>query len=434
MLSGEKSLSDYIPACLVAASLLFNFVLCFVNTNVIAISQTVVILCEIAIVGTCMVFVSMRWVPGTNTLAALVLLCSVSWAVTGIIKGSLDLQTLRNMVIPPLFLALGLVNRQPSRLPHVLFCVHILVVVIAIWEASATSSYTSLFNVQKYYIDTRGISPDAFYNTDSDLFVSATRPDARFLLDLDIPRLSSIFLEPVSLGNYVVIIFAATLYFAPTLSRSALFWMIFGNVFLLIGTDSRFAMASLVPVYMLFLARRGLPLRGAWALLPLTIVALFALVYALGLQPGTDDFPGRLANTASILSDLGLWQFLGGHDLWREMIPGALDSGVSFSILTQGLVTFAISWVVLFSRRVASERARALYYGLACFLALAMLVSYSVASIKTASLAWFLAGQAVARGSVRLSRQAGAEDPAAKPRDGSLTHARSPASTYYIRS
>ncbi len=88
---------------------------------------------------------------------------------------------------------------------HVMMMLWGVVLAVILLEAVCLPCYTDLFAVKDFYINTRGIGEDEFTNLSSDLYVSATRPDARFLPFFDLHRMSSVFLEPVSLGNFVIV-------------------------------------------------------------------------------------------------------------------------------------------------------------------------------------------------------------------------------------
>ena len=103
---------------------------------------------------------------------------------------------------------------------------------------------SAFFNPKDYYIATRGISFDEFTNADSDLYISATRPEERFFPFFGLHRISSLFIEPVSLGNYVVTVTAFIAAFWRSIGGWTKTFLILSNLLFLIASDGRFAFAS----------------------------------------------------------------------------------------------------------------------------------------------------------------------------------------------
>src|SRR4051794_24733102 len=134
------------------------------------------------------------------------------------------------------------------RLDRLVMGIHAVVLVVLLFEALDTPGYASLFRVQDYYINTRGYVAEDFWNQDSELFVSATRPDERLFSFLDLHRLSSVFLEPVSLGNYAIIITAFLCARFGGLSVWARGFLVLGNIVIIIGCDGRLAAMTSVAI------------------------------------------------------------------------------------------------------------------------------------------------------------------------------------------
>jgi putative polymerase len=264
------------------------------------------------------------------------------------------------------------------------------VTAVGLVEAFLPDLYSSTFNVQDYYILTRGNVADDFYTKDSTLYVSAIRGDERFFSFLDIPRMSSIFLEPVSLGNYCTIMVA---YFCARFWRLSALTLFAGGLaiaFLLVGSDGRLAATSAILIIAVCLLAPSLPRFSAAIYLPLAIMAAGGVVFVMNPSPYTDDFPGRLAYTMDLLGQLRLSDWLGVSGTSGEE---AMDSGIAYLILTQSLIGTALIWLFLtcLSEQKTREQIRYIH-ALLLYLALTMTVSYSMLTIKTAALAWFIHG------------------------------------------
>src|SRR5262249_54170721 len=110
------------------------------------------------------------------------------------------------------------------------------------FELLFPDAYSRTFDILSYYVNTRNFSMRDFWNQDSSLFVSATRPDERFLLGfLNIHRASSIFLEPVSLGNYAIVVTAFTLAFWREMSAAKKIFFALTTLIIVVGSDGRLA-------------------------------------------------------------------------------------------------------------------------------------------------------------------------------------------------
>src|SRR5262249_4714157 len=110
----------------------------------------------------------------------------------------------------------------------------------------------------------------------------------------------------------------------------------------------------------------------------------------LGLQNSTDDIPGRLAGSIDFLTSLDFATFLGLH---QEQSQFGLDSGISYLIITQSVFGTAAIWLfVCLVPRYHDRRSTIFVHSVCIYIAFNLLVSYSLFSIKTAALMWFMYG------------------------------------------
>jgi putative polymerase len=120
------------------------------------------------------------------------------------------------------------------------------------------------------------------------------------------------------------------------------------------------------------------------------VLAAFALTYVAGLHGGADDFAGRLANSVHLLAHLDAPDLLGLTD---TLIAPAMDSGITYLILTQSLPIVLLLWLFIAANvsEATPEQVR-FTHALCLYLTLSMMVSYAFLTIKTAGLAWFIQG------------------------------------------
>jgi putative polymerase len=276
------------------------------------------------------------------------------------------------------------------RLTVPIAVLHTIVVSGVLFEAFFTQAYSNLFEVRAYYVATRSFDDTAFWNIGSDLFVSATRPAERFFSFVDLHRVSSVFLEPVSLGNYVVIITAYLCANYRHMSLRLCAFFVLGNLIALIACDGRLAVISSVIIITVALVAPQLPRGSALLYFPLGLVGAFILANVTDADPREDNFLGRLAHCVTLLGRYDILAWLGLSD--RYLIPAA-DSGIAYMIATQSFIGVLLFWflLVMHADERRPEQARFLH-AVCLYIVLTMLVSYSLFSIKTAALVWFIFG------------------------------------------
>lgn len=377
------------PALVLLGSVGFNAGLAVVNGHVMPVPTALVIVSEALFVSAAMGLALLAWRPQMTPSLALIATLALFAIFRGLLLAQPDPKLLRDVVLIPIFLMLGMAfdNRGLARAVLVL---HTIIVAVFLLEALAPQAYSDLLHIQDYYIKTRGNKLDEFYNTNSELFINATRPDERFFSFIDAPRMSSIFLEPVSLGNYcsIITVFACACF--RRLGWPATAYIALTTAAMLVGCDGRLATATCVLIVIACAIAPWLPRRTAVLYLPATLAFVFALVIGAGLKPGTDDFPGRLAYTVNLFLNYDVAEFMG---LSNEFISKSMDSGAAYLITTQSLPGLLLIWAYIGwgTREDTAEQVR-FTHGLSLYLALSMMVSYSFLTIKTGAVLWFIQG------------------------------------------
>jgi putative polymerase len=202
--------------------------------------------------------------------------------------------------------------------------------------------------------------------------------------------LSSVFLEPVSLGNYCIVIVAFLCACYGRLGRATRAFLILGTIAALLGSDGRLAAGASILIVAACACVRYLPRGSAVLYLPAVTLLAVLVVSIAELQAGADNWAGRLAHTVELLGRFDLADYLG---ISNEFVDQAVDSGLAYLITTQSILGVAILWVfiVLCSRHDTPEQIR-FTHALCIYLALTMMVSFAFLSIKTAALLWLVHG------------------------------------------
>ncbi|MFL0418885.1 hypothetical protein ACH0CP_13725 [Sphingomonas sp. 179-I 2A4 NHS] len=369
---------------IMAGALLFNFAAAWVNANVTALTPGSIVLIQGLLLAGAFGIGVLGGDRDRLTWLMILWLMFVWWVGLSLFRQAASPKYLGDIAAFPIFALMGTVVR-PRMIPIFLVATQILAVVIGLWEAIDPVKYGVAIDVAKYYANTRGVEATIYDPDLSGLYLNATRPVGRLLLpQLDIHRVSSLFLEPVSLGNWTVVV---TIFLCTFWRRMAL-WMrvvlIAGNVILLVMCDGRFAIIASVVVIGACLVAPKLP-RGIALAFPAATMILLASVRGLGALPsGGDTLPGRLAKSLYYFERQSLIELFG----LNTSVPGyTFDSGWTYFTQTQSVLGLIAFWCLLcLMLPLRTPEAKRFIIGVTLFFALSMPVSNSFISIKAAAI------------------------------------------------
>jgi putative polymerase len=379
---------------LLAATVLFNPFLAWVNSHVAPMNGSIVSVMQGGIVISALllglfqpVALAARW----WTLAALLVMAVL---LTSAIRAQFNPKILGDVLLIPAFILLGTALRADLFRRSVLV-MQACILLVGMWELARPDQYGAFFNVVDYYVNTRGYDADAFWAGGS-LFLSSERPGGRLLLNgFGFHRGSSLFLEPVSLGNWAVVVTIFTAACWRELSRWGRAFMVASTFALLVICDGRLAM-TVILLFCLYLPLcRYLPDRWSAIYLPV-MLGLLWLGDAFGLlMPNGDNFAGRLGIGLHALGTMDAAALLGVSPEFARLD----DAGWADFIQSQSVLIALGLWLALsltgFGRAPGDRMAK---HGTMLFLILCLPISNSLLSIKTAALMWALYGFCFARG------------------------------------
>lgn len=371
-----------LPVALLLGALTFNMALCFINTNVMGINDTMVMGCEVVLVATALYL-------GLGRNAAPYLLLAVFFSYTALLMAMrplIDPKAVRDFLIPIAFYLLGRSCNDIRLADRAALLSGIVVVAFGLFEFLALDVYVSYFNIIKYYVARGTVAPSEVSSQTGALFASGLRPDARTLLPFLGPhRASSVFLEPISTGNFGAILYIWTLNRAGMARR----WLTMAaGLTAVVLSDSRFGANVCIAATVAYLAAPITP-RFVWLAAPFVMLTGLAVYGFTSAEVAwQNNFAGRLLWTAKLVTSLS------PEAVWglSPDKPFLSDSGYAYSLNQIGLLGAIGFWSLFIFAPEHSPRAWRFKVCVATYICLLMIVSDSVYSIKTAALLWFMTG------------------------------------------
>lgn len=381
------------PTVAILAAMLFNIVLCFLNTNVGGVGNSAVIGCEVVIVLAVLLyaFPTITYPRFLVIGSAIFFLIALS-AARMVLGGGADIKPVRDLLIPIAFFMLGACRGDVRNADRIVRAVVTIVIAVGVCEYFVPDIFTRFFNVASFYIE-RGTMAATQAQGSSNLFVSGMRPEGaaggRGLFPiLGNHRVSSIFLEPISAGNFGIVVFLWAL--VRSLMERKAFWGLFVSAALIIiMSDSRFG-ANFCAICLLLAFLPSAIRTAAVAVLPLVaLLALLLLPDALSAHYGVDNgFVGRIMLSGQVLDRFDALNWLGLKA--PDFITS--DSGYAHVLGGFGIVGLAAFWAMLFLVKGSGSRFYLLRDLAGAYFAVLLCISNSPFTIKTGALLWFLTG------------------------------------------
>lgn len=389
----------WIAGVLVLGAITFNAILCFIHTNVVSISNTYVIGSEIILI-LLSILASYRSI---NRIYVLLMIQLVLFTLTlALIRynfspnDGLDIKISRDVLIPIVFFILGKSISDVKAADYIVYIAAALMLFFALFEYLFLETYLKFFSVAQYYV-ARGTldAYDPGLQWAKGLMLSGMRPSeqGRGLLSiLGEHRVSGLFLEPISLGNFgcMVVMWAVV---RSRMERQFRICSIAAGLAFILLSDTRF------DAYFLFL---GMVILFATPRIttPGVIVMPFIIMFGLYFAAASVDHVGgvlildglsmrdRLLYSGRVLHDFDIYNWLGA----KASRIQTFDAGYAYVISNAGIIGFAIFWCLFMSLKGYSRHFYAFRNASAAYFAALFCISASQLTIKTGSLLWFLLG------------------------------------------
>jgi hypothetical protein len=376
--------------CLASFAVLYNAVLAIVSAHITHVNATEVMATEIMIslIGTGIIALRFDKI-GTVWPPFLLFFCVlVTFPLVTILSGDLALKTLRDVYLISLFFLLGCL--MDKRDVIILFRVlGILVFLVMLIEAYATPIYAALFRPADYFLYTRGIEESVYNKTG--LFANSLGFEGRFNYGVfHTHRLSSLFLEQVSLANFCIVLMLFLSAFWSQLKKAERLCYALLIAFIILTTNSRTASCFVIIILMGHFIFPLLPRYANALFMPLILLVSGFLFYDPLHAVWADDLKGRISHTIDILGALPPSTVFGGDptslDKWG-------DAGFAYIIGSQTVIGLLALWLFITFGMAQNDAAAKRYAsGLNLYIFVGLLIGAAIFTIKVAAPSWIVAG------------------------------------------
>ncbi|OIN85244.1 MAG: hypothetical protein AUJ12_10305 [Alphaproteobacteria bacterium CG1_02_46_17] len=384
------------PSLFLGLAVVYNAILAILNAHVMHVSQGTVVMAEgIIVLGACAYMATkLKFLKNCQPIFLFQLVMLVIFLGVTLLSEYLNVKAFRDIFLITVFTLLGTLTSEKKiiKLFTILAAITLFFLLI---EAYATELYAGLFNPASYYGATRGLENPDF--NDTGLFVNALSFEGRFSLGIfDVThRLSSIFIEQVSLGGFAMILTMFTSLFWDDLGKKSRSLMLV-TIFMIVATNNS---RTALTLCLMFAAGHfifpKLPRYMHLLYVPIVLLLLAGLFSIDSCQNGlpllsSDDMHGRLNMAYCTLAYMDTSSIFGAAS---ENARPFWDSGYVYFINGQSLLGFVVFWLFA-SLLIKPDTPRAIrlnhYLNLIIFLNI--LTSMAFFSIKVSAPVWFIAG------------------------------------------
>lgn len=374
------------------AAIFYNAGLAFLNAHGIAVGTLQVALTEAVIVAVSLVYIVFKIKSFPNIMPPFFFMVFMicMFLMVSFLNEHFYPKALRDMMLVAVFFMIGGTATEKTLFSTFRFVTAAILITMVI-EGWMTDIYVSLFEPAKYYASTRGLEMPDSNNTG--LFSASLGYKGRFSFGVfHTHRLSSLFLEQISLANFSIVLAIFLSTFWSSLKRWDRVLYFFTVVFIILTTNSRTASIICSMILVGHFVFPILPRYFHLLYLPAIIIMSAILFYDpnMDVRLQSDDLQGRIGHTMANMATMGDAYFTGGtlNEVFRMM-----DSGMTYLIMTQtvfGLIAFWLFTGLIIPGRDASDKR--FNHGVALYLFLNLLTSGSVLSIKVSAPLFFILG------------------------------------------
>lgn len=350
------------------------------SNAMVAAADAIIVFCALGMVA---------WIrPDVLTFPMLAI--AANFLLIALISEAFELKSVRDLLLIVAFFLLGRVVGDYRLVRKLFFLLAGAALGVGLFELLLPGLFLHVFNVLQFYVMRGEVSEQAASYGDG-FFVSGVRNTGRSLLPfLGNHRVSSIFLEPVSMGNFGAIALAFALTLRKRYRKTA--WIAGGvAVACIVLADARFAALS----GLLFVLGRFVAPRWRLTLLaPAPLIAIAVLMFmGENVAMTGDDLPSRLAVSGATLTELSPAALMG----WAPSEVSTVDSGYGYAITSFGLPFCLVLWVAYLMLPEPGPQSSAFKFYVGLYICALLCVSgSSLFALKTAAFVWFALGSFIA--------------------------------------
>jgi putative polymerase len=394
----NRLVSTQLVSIILSAATTYQSFLALINAQLIRMTATLVGVSEFIIYLTCVMVLIRRIRP--EIVVAVLLIMAYLFALA-ILRNEVELRGFRDVMIPILFYWLGRNVNDIRYADKILKIVIIIVLFFGFFELFFLDWYSRLFDIFSYYVNLGSYTISTNSTTGSMLGLNGIRPEGigRTILPAVFGnhRISSVFLEPISLGNFSVIVAAWGLSKHREEYREMLFFV--GTAILMIAlADSRYGIVTVAVLGVFRLLPLGRSLIVV-SILPLLSILMLILIGLFFQGPYADDILGRLYGSGQVLLKFNADMVLGltGFNQFFG------DMGYASLLTRVGILLCIFLWFAFWMIRMQDARGDRFRAYSAIYIALILTVSgTSLFALKSAGILWFLVGSYARRESSRV--------------------------------
>jgi putative polymerase len=397
--TSTRSASTWVAGAIIIGTISFNAVLCYVNTRGFPINDLLVMLSEVLLISAAVLACRNYLNPIHLSILALIVLYTVAHSALRYIDtpaNGFDPKISRDFIIPVVFYLLGQAINDIKAADRIVIVATTILLVFAVFEYFFLDAFLHVFSVAEYYV-ARGTlaASELAHETSQGLMVSGIRPadQGRTLLPfLGDHRVSSLFLEPSTLGNFGMLVTLWAVVRSRMEGKLYVFCAL-GGAALIILSDTRFDAFFLVLAIAILMLPPRLVSPAVFVLPFVTMLALYAFAGTADPFHGAPMLEGRgtydrLLYSGRVLLSFNIYNWVG-----LEPSPSqTFDSGYGYIISNVGIIGFALLWTLFMSLRGSNRFFYAFHNALAVYFTTLLCISASIFTIKFAAMLWFLLG------------------------------------------
>lgn len=379
---GSDRILDRWAHWVVAGAIYLNFVLAVINAQAFGVSEGLVMIAQIGVLAAAAALVVARPQGLNLKVVAPVGLMIIAIAIAGFQSATVNPRFLHDVLIIPLFVALGASLKQISW--RFLSWLAASILFVGLVERFLPALYISIVNPVKYYASTRSWAAATVLQSGmtEGLYMGAARTGGNYLGGAAAHRVASVFLEPISFAYFGVLFYLFASSSLRFQGKKIGLFVLCAACCLLADTRTALMLLTLLAVGAPILSRVDRRLAAVW---PVALAIFIAAIYPV-LPPG--ELRYRLSLTVEPLARTDLWGWVlgGGIDMSRVG-----DSGIIYLIGNAGILGCAALYAVVVSRG-HDRNTTYLAHALGNFFAFMAMFGGAFLSIKTAAFAGFMLG------------------------------------------